>query len=81
MSHATVLVLALLADALLGEPRWLWSRLPHPAVLIGNAVGWIDRRFNTGVRRKLKGIAGFGSLVLAAAALGLILAALPFGGH
>lgn len=72
-------MLALLADAILGEPRWLWSRLPHPAVLIGNAVGWIDRRFNTGGRRKLKGIAGFGALALAAAALGLILAALPVG--
>ncbi|MDA8723042.1 cobalamin biosynthesis protein, partial [Planktomarina temperata] len=29
------LFLALVLDALLGEPKWLWSRMPHPAVLMG----------------------------------------------
>ena len=45
---ATLLVPALLLDAALGEPRWLWSRWPHPAVLMGRAVGWADDRFNRG---------------------------------
>ena len=26
-------------DALLGEPPALWSRLPHPAVLMGRLIG------------------------------------------
>ena len=31
---AAILAAALLLDALLGEPKWLWSRVPHPAVLM-----------------------------------------------
>lgn len=56
MSTATILCLALLLDALLGEPKWLWDRLPHPAVLIGRAISWMDTRLNTGSSRKLKGV-------------------------
>ena len=32
------LFLALVLDALLGEPKWLWSRMPHPAVLMGTTT-------------------------------------------
>ncbi len=71
------LALALLLDALFGEPRWLWSRLPHPAVLMGRAIGWCDARFNRGGARRLKGALTVAALVLGAAALGAALAALP----
>ncbi|SEP80273.1 adenosylcobinamide-phosphate synthase [Loktanella sp. DSM 29012] len=71
------LLLGMLLDALLGEPRWLWSRLPHPAVLMGRAVGWIDTRFNTGDRRKRNGTLGLAALCLGAALLGLALMAVP----
>lgn len=72
MSTAAVLALALALDAVLGEPRWLWGRLPHPAVLMGRAVGWCDRRFNSGTGRRAKGVLvmaglGAGALVLGAA--------------
>ena len=73
------LILGLLLDAVLGEPRWLWSRLPHPAVLMGRAVGWIDARANHGADRRAKGALAFGLLCLAFIALGLALAAIP--GH
>jgi len=79
VTTATILLIALILDALLGEPKWLWTRLPHPAVLMGRAVGWIDTRFNAGQRRKAKGIASFAALCIAAATLGLILSALPGG--
>ncbi|EAR52948.1 cobalamin biosynthesis protein CobD [Oceanicola granulosus HTCC2516] len=69
------LLLALLLDALLGEPRWLWSRLPHPAVLMGRAVALLDRRLNRG--RRWQGIVAVTLLVAGAAVLGLALAALP----
>ncbi len=71
------LALALLLDAAFGEPRLLWSRWPHPAVLMGRAVGWLDTRLNTGDYRRLRGIAALLALVLGAGALGLALAALP----
>ncbi|WP_420821281.1 adenosylcobinamide-phosphate synthase CbiB [Pseudooceanicola onchidii] len=71
-----MLALALLLDAAFGEPRWLWSRLTHPAVLIGNAIGWADRRFNHGAARRLKGVLLTGALVLGGVALGGVIEAL-----
>ncbi len=71
------LLAALLLDALLGEPRWLWSRVPHPAVIMGHAVAWAGRCLNTGPRRRAKGILATTLLVCAAGSLGLLLQALP----
>lgn len=79
MSTAAMLALALLLDAVLGEPEVLWSRAPHPAVLMGRLIGWADAQFNTGTRRRAKGIALMAGLCLGAALLGAGLAALPFG--
>ena len=70
------LILAMLLDAWLGEPRWLWSRLPHPAVLMGRLIGWADARFNHGAARRLKGVAVMVALGLGALALGAALASL-----
>lgn len=41
-----ILLLALILDWYFGEPVALWSRLPHPIVLFGKAVSFIDKRFN-----------------------------------
>jgi adenosylcobinamide-phosphate synthase len=70
MSTAIILAIALLIDAALGEPRWLWSRIPHPAVLMGRAVDWLDRQLNTGTARKAKGLAAAVILATGAIALG-----------
>lgn len=51
MDTALILLLAMLLDAAFGEPKWLWDRIPHPAVLIGKAIGWADRTFNKGNAR------------------------------
>lgn len=72
------LVFAMLLDAIVGEPRWLWDRLPHPAVLMGRAVGWADARFNAGEGRRAKGVAVMVGLALGAGLLGWLIAALPF---
>ncbi|NAZ37391.1 adenosylcobinamide-phosphate synthase CbiB [Rubellimicrobium sp. CFH 75288] len=71
---AVTLVLALLLDAALGEPRPLWSRLPHPAVLMGRAVDALDRRLNRGGARRLRGALALLLLAGGAAALGWLLA-------
>ena len=68
---------AMLLDALLGEPKWLWGRVPHPAVLMGRLIGWIDQTWNAGEQRKLKGIIAMCGLVSAAFLLGAILLAIP----
>ncbi|MEM7295383.1 MAG: adenosylcobinamide-phosphate synthase CbiB [Pseudomonadota bacterium] len=69
----SVLLAALLLDGIAGEPRWLWSRLPHPAVVIGRAIGWADQRFNTGAARKPKGTLFIGALLAASLAVGAAL--------
>ena len=79
MTLAIILLVAMILDALLGEPDWLWSRLPHPAVLIGRAIGWLDQRFNRGSARKARGVATFAALCLAALAYGVLIAAVPGG--
>ena len=71
-----VLASAMLLDAALGEPDWLWSRLRHPAVLMGDCVGWLERRLNKGDNRRIKGAATVVVLTLGAWALGLLLSAL-----
>ncbi|MEL7176436.1 MAG: adenosylcobinamide-phosphate synthase CbiB [Pseudomonadota bacterium] len=71
------LVLALCLDALFGEPKALWNRLPHPAVLMGRAVGWIDKKVNKGGARRLRGTLAFALLCGAALALGFALQAVP----
>ena len=75
MSTAVILMLGMLLDAALGEPKWLWGRVPHPAVLMGRVIGWCDQRFNQGDDRKAKGAAVRAALGLGAMALGWLIAA------
>lgn len=75
-----ILVVALLADAVIGDPERLWRRLPHPVVWMGMLIGALDRRLNRaawpGARRRLLSI---GALVVAVAAAGLAGAAIEAG--
>lgn len=80
MTTSVILVAALLADAAFGEPRWLWDRAPHPAVLMGRALGWCDRHLNHGRFRRARGVAVMAVLAGMAMALGGLVSALPDGG-
>ncbi len=42
----SILILALIIDRIIGDPDWLWSRLKHPVVLFGFAIGWLDNTLN-----------------------------------
>ena len=70
------LFFALLLDALMGEPRWLWSRIPHPAVLIGNIIAKASSGFNHSPNQKIKGVILVIGLVLCSGGLGLVLSQL-----
>lgn len=76
---ALLLIPAMILDALLGEPRMIWSRWPHPAVLMGRLIAALDARFNTGDQRRLRGIAVMAGLAAGAVLLGMAIAALPGG--
>lgn len=70
------LVFAMLLDAIFGEPRFLWDRLPHPAVLMGRLVAFLDRTLNMGNDRKSKGVLALAILCFSAAVLGSVLSQL-----
>ncbi|MDC1198876.1 adenosylcobinamide-phosphate synthase CbiB, partial [bacterium] len=74
-----MLAAALILDALLGEPDALWRRIPHPAVLMGRSVGWLDARLNLGTSRRARGAVTLAVLVLGWWLLAALIAALPFG--
>ena len=71
------LAIAMALDALFGEPEEIWRRVPHPAVLMGRAVGWFDKILNTGGPARGRGILACAALVFAAFSLGEALAAMP----
>ena len=61
----SVLAVALMLDRWLGEPDWLWSRLPHPVVLLGRIVAQAD----DGERRSRSAVFARGLLLIAVLAL------------
>lgn len=75
-SDALLILLGALAiDAVIGDPAWLWRRLPHPVTAFGAAIGALDRCFNRSEHssnwRRLSGVLCLGVLVPAAGAVGI----------
>lgn len=78
---------ALLLDALIGDPDWLWRRLPHPVVWIGKIISFCDVRLNrpslTARQRKAGGLLTLLLLILGGLLFGAMLTEiselLPFG--
>ena len=73
MNGLLLLALAFVLDAVIGEPRWLWSRLPHPAVIMGRTVSVLDRTLNQGERQRLNGVVAVLILVTMAGVTGWLL--------
>lgn len=74
---AALLLPAMLIDAAFGEPRWLWDRWPHPAVVMGRLIHRVDTRWNQGTGRRTKGVLATATLALGAWLLGMAVQALP----
>ena len=70
------LFFGIIADALIGEPKWIWSRFPHPIVLIGKIISIADKKFNNGKYKKAKGIKFLLALIFLSGFLGHLLAEL-----
>jgi adenosylcobinamide-phosphate synthase len=73
---AIILLLALAVDAMLGDPDWLWRRMPHPAVLMGALTSSLDRMLNRGSDpswRRGAGAVTVGLLVAIAGGIGYAL--------
>ena len=72
-----VLLLALLLDAVIGDPAWIWRRITHPVVIIGRLVSYLESTLNTGQRRRLRGIGSVASIGVAAMLVGEAIHWLP----
>jgi adenosylcobinamide-phosphate synthase len=72
--HLWLLALALVIDAALGDPAFLWQRLPHPVAMIGRLIGVLDRKLNREdhppTRRKVLGVIALVLVVKTAAIVG-----------
>ncbi len=69
-----VVLVALVVDAIIGDPDRLWRRAPHPVALIGRFVATLDRWLNretwSAVARRLAGVFAVTVLIMIAAAIG-----------
>ncbi|MEJ8474362.1 adenosylcobinamide-phosphate synthase CbiB [Roseibium algae] len=82
-----LLFLAILLDALIGDPDIIWRRLPHPVVFIGAAIKALEKRFNSEnfspYQRKAGGVLTLVILLICSLALGAMLhwlaKLMPFG--
>ncbi|WP_018924545.1 adenosylcobinamide-phosphate synthase CbiB [Salsuginibacillus kocurii] len=52
LAGAIIIAAAILLDLVIGDPRWL----PHPVVLIGKFISYIEQRGNHGSHRRRNGI-------------------------
>ncbi|HUK10161.1 MAG TPA: adenosylcobinamide-phosphate synthase CbiB [Stellaceae bacterium] len=78
-----LLLAALLIDAVIGDPAWLYGCLPHPVALIGQMIAALERRLNLAERndrvRRALGILTVVLVVGLAAGLGALAAEAPLG--
>ena len=69
-----ILAFALLADSMIGDPNFIWRRIPHPVVIFGKMISiscqWGNKRCYSGHRRRINGIVGMAVLTILAALLG-----------
>ena len=79
----TVALVALIADALIGWPDALYRRIGHPVTWIGALIAALDRRWNRGGRRILRGALAVAATLACAVLPALLLTAwllpLPHG--
>jgi adenosylcobinamide-phosphate synthase len=85
MTSFLVLAWALVIDRCIGDPSWLWRRVPHPVAVAGMAIAVGDARLNApaapDAAKRRRGMALIAGLVIAALLLGWalhrLLGALP----
>jgi adenosylcobinamide-phosphate synthase len=69
-----ILAAGILLDRFVGDPDWLWRRVPHPVVLFGHAIGWFDATLNrnryTDHQRRMAGVVTILFLLAASLLLG-----------
>jgi adenosylcobinamide-phosphate synthase len=80
MSHLLILLAAIGLDRVVGDPPWLWQRLPHPVVVFGKAIDLFEKPLNrttfTPEGRKLNGVVTIIALLVASVVIGELLSSI-----
>lgn len=71
------LIVAMILDALFGEPDSVWRRVPHPVALMGRCVDWLETRLNHGDHQVRNGALALAALCLLWGVVGGLIAVLP----
>lgn len=77
-----ILLVAMAMDWLIGEPDTLWRRVPHPVVVFGRGISFLDRLWNRkqsskGRQRRIRGACAIAILCIITGLTGILLS---FGG-
>jgi adenosylcobinamide-phosphate synthase len=74
MIHLVLLFFALILDRLAGDPPWLWRQVPHPVVIFGKGIDFLELRLNgegfTAEGRRLNGVVSILALLIVSALVG-----------
>jgi adenosylcobinamide-phosphate synthase len=74
-----ILLVALVLDALIGDPDAVWRRIPHPVAWMGALIARLDKAWNrsdaTAARRKASGVAALAVILVAAILAGALVEA------
>jgi adenosylcobinamide-phosphate synthase len=77
MSHLLILLAAIGLDRIVGDPPWLWQRVPHPVVIFGKGIDLFEMRLNTGAftpeGRRLNGVFTIVALLALSILFGMLL--------
>lgn len=77
MGFAGAMAVAMVVDAMLGWPSWLFARIGHPVTWLGRLIAAVDTGWNRAsdppARRRAAGIAGALVVIAFAVALGWVL--------
>lgn len=79
----TFLLAAMVLDAIVGDPKWIWRRVPHPRVGASHVVNALELALNrpefSAPLRLSLGTVMVGGLIALAIGIGLVVHAIPIG--
>jgi adenosylcobinamide-phosphate synthase len=66
------LLVALLLDAIVGDPDWIWRRIPHPVAWIGGLISGADKLLNFSGHRTINYVSGLVAILALVGLAGFI---------
>lgn len=75
--HLQIMLIAALIDTIWGEPSFIYNKIPHPIIWIGNLIGFLDKKLNhskhTAYQQKRNGFIALGISLIIPYLIGTVL--------